>query len=200
MEETFKQTWWDKNLSQKFDEFKGWVGDFKSESKVFVRNYVKTKNYESIVDCGCGPATEFFGYKHDGYDINYLGVDSSTFIHNHITNNGVPAILSPIEKIELPDSSFDVSFSRHVMEHLPTFRFGLSELIRLANKEAINVWFIKPDSLEEKINYDGKENLFHNKYNRNDVETLLITNNKVASWRWEDVNDKEIALFIQVKF
>lgn len=197
-EELFKQTWWDKNLSEKFDEFKGWVGDFKAVSKVALRKYVSSKGFESIVDCGCGPATEYFGYKSDGYNINYMGVDSSEFIVDYVSKHGVPVTHSPIEKIDLPDSSYDVAYSRHVMEHLPTFRYGLSELIRLAKKEAINIWFIKPDQDPEKINYDIKENLFHNKYNKNDVEEFLKTIPKVKSWRWEEINHQENVLIIEV--
>lgn len=198
MKQVFQQTWWDKNLQTKLEEFKGWVGDHTEEAKVYVRKHVEANNYKSIVDCGCGPATEFFGYKEDEYNIEYLGVDSSNFLIEHNSSRGVPMTYSSIEDIQLPDSSYEVAFSRAVCEHLPTYKNAISELIRVASKEAINVWFIKPDTEEEKIVYDKENNLYHNKYNKNEVEELLKSNTKVKSWRWEEINNKESVLFIQV--
>lgn len=199
MAERFNQTWWDKNLSQKFEEFKGWVGDFNAESKVFTRNFVKQRNHKSIVDFGCGPATEYFGYKNDGYDISYMGVDSSWVLYSHITGQGVPAIHSPVEEVALPDSSFDVAFSRHVLEHLPTFRECLGEMIRVGKKEVVNVFFIEPTMEPEKIDFYEPDQLFHNRYNKKDVTEFCLSNPKVVSVHWIPINNKEIMLNLMLR-
>lgn len=197
-ENRFEQTWWDKNLGQKFNEFKSWIGDFTAESKVFVRNYVRLKDHKSLVDFGCGPATEFFGYKSDGYDIEYMGVDSSWILYSHGLERGVPILYSPVEEVALPDSSYDVAFSRHVLEHLPTFRECLGEMIRIGRKEAVNVFFIEPGSDPEKIDFYQPDQLFHNKYNKQDIEDFCRSNPKVKELRWERVNDKEVVLFLDL--
>ena len=196
--ERFKQTWWDSNLSKKFEEFKSWIGDYTAHSKVFVRQYVEGKQYKSIVDFGCGPATEFFGYKNDGYSITYIGVDSSEVLNKFITSQGVTAILAEIEEVPLPDSCTDVAFSRHVLEHLPTFRLALSEMIRIGEKEVINVFFIPPTNEFEKIDFHAPDQLYHNRYNRKEVEDFCKTNPKVKSLRWEKINEKEEILFLEL--
>jgi ubiquinone/menaquinone biosynthesis C-methylase UbiE len=199
MSERFKQTWWDKNLGQKFGEFKNWIGDSNAESKVFVRKYVADQGHKSLVDFGCGPATEFFGYKNDGYDINYTGVDSSWVLYSHITSQGVPSLYSPVEEVPLPSSSADVAFSRHVLEHLPTFRECLGEMIRIGKKEVINVFFIEPTEEAEKIDFYEPDQLYHNRYNKGDVEAFVNSNPKVESFRWVRITTKEVGLFITLK-
>lgn len=199
MTERFQQTWWDKNLAQKMGEFKSWVGDFNAESKVFVRNLVKTSGHKSIVDFGCGPATEYFGYKADGYDINYLGVDSSWVLYSHITSQGVPAIHSPVEEVALPDSSFDVAFSRHVLEHLPTYKECLSEMIRVGKKQVLNVFFIEPTLEPEKIDFYPPDQLYHNRYNKQDVIDFCKANPKVAEVTWTHINNKECLLTLTLR-
>lgn len=197
--ERFAQTWWDKNVGQKFGEFKSWIGDYTAESKVFVRNYVKAAGYKNIVDFGCGPATEYFGYKSDGYDIAYMGIDSSWVLYSHATSQGVPVLHSPVEEVPLPDSSFEVAFSRHVLEHLPTFRECLGEMIRVGQKEAINIFFIEPTEEAEKIDFYEPDQLFHNRYNKQDIETFLHANPKVESFSWVRANNKEVVLFMKLK-
>jgi SAM-dependent methyltransferase len=192
----FKQTWWDEHLKTRFEDFTGWVGDFTAESKVAMRKYIASKNYASILDCGCGPATEYFGYKADGYDIYYMGLDSSKFIIEFVKGRGVPILEGHIEEMpHVPSNAYDVAFSRHVLEHLPTFRLALGELIRVGREEAIHVFFIKPGD-EREIKYDEAENLYHNRYKKEDIEDFLRSHKKVTEWRWEDINDNECALFV----
>jgi len=199
MTERFNQTWWDKNLGQKFGEFKNWIGDFNAESKVFVRNHVRQQGYKTLADFGCGPATEYFGYKNDGYEIHYMGIDSSWVLYSHATSQGVPVLHSAVEEVPVPDSSFDVSFSRHVLEHLPTFRECLGEMIRTGKKEVINIFFIEPTEEAEKIDFFVPDQLYHNRYNKKDIESFCLANPKVLSLRWERVNTKETVLFLSLK-
>lgn len=199
--ELFKQVWWDKNLNLKYsiNDMVNWVGTTDVESKRFVRSYVESKRYKSIADFGCGPATEYFGYKNDGYEINYMGIDSSKVLHDFLIQQGVPALHNPVEKVTLDTSSYEVAFSRHVLEHLPTFRDCMSELIRVGSKEVINVFFKKPVDGVEIIDFSSEESLYHNKYSTKDIVDFCTTNPKVQSIHWHDLNEQEIVLFLQLK-
>jgi len=112
------QTWWNKNLSnpEMMKTFEGWIGDQNSVSKIFIRNYVKSKEYKSLVDVGCGIATEYDGYKNDNYDIKYTGVDSCTILVEKNKSRGVPMIESNCESIPVEDNTYEVSFSRHILK------------------------------------------------------------------------------------
>lgn len=193
----FKQTWWDLNLQSKMETFKSWIGDYNAESKVFIREYVKNNNYSSLADFGCGVATEFFGYKNDNYNIKYLGIDSSVILNKKNIELNVPMLLSDVNKTELNDNEYEVSFSRHVLEHQPTYKDSLTEMIRVASKEVIHVFFIKPE--KELINYDLDLNLYHNTYDKSEIEKFCLDNKKVKNIKWIDINNKECSLHIKLK-
>jgi ubiquinone/menaquinone biosynthesis C-methylase UbiE len=193
----FKQTWWDLNLENKMETFKSWIGDYNSESKKFIRQYVINNNYASLADFGCGVATEYFGYKNDNYNIKYLGIDSSSILNDKNTKVAVPMLFSDINETQLKDNEYEVSFSRHVLEHQPTYKDSLNEMIRVASKEVINIFFIKPD--KEKIDYNLNLNLYHNTYDKLEIESFCMNNKKVHSIEWLEINDKECSLHVKIK-
>ncbi len=197
MSEIFEQTWWQKNLDSKIEIFASWIGDYNSESKVLARNYISSKGYKSIVDCGCGLCTEYFGYKADNYVIDYVGVDATPKLVELAKSKGIDVRQGYIEKIPLPDNFAEVSYIRHIVEHLPSFEPAVKEAIRIASKEVIVIFFIKPDD-STIINFDPSERLYHNKYSKSDIERSLNENPKVKSFNWIDINQNEILLSIEV--
>ena len=112
--ENFKQTWWDNNLPNRFNEFNSWIGDKNAQSKVFCRKIIKEKKYKTLVDLGCGTATEYLAYKEEYPELEYLGVDSCKTLHDANVKLGVPMLLSDIMNTNLGENSFEVAFSRHV--------------------------------------------------------------------------------------
>jgi ubiquinone/menaquinone biosynthesis C-methylase UbiE len=196
--EDFKQTWWDENLETRFEEFESWVGGSDSTSKVFFRNYIKNKGYKSLIDIGCGNSTEYFAYKREYPEIEYIGVDSSEFLYNRNTSLGINMILAPGENTGLPDSHSAVVFSRHVLEHQPDFRPILNEMIRIADMEAIHVFFIIPGEAPEHIGYDPSQNLYHNRYNKSDIDDFISGIKKISSHEWIQISELEVALSIRI--
>lgn len=141
-------SWWNKNIETRMHDFKSWIGDFNQPSKTYCRNYIASKQYKSIIDAGCGLASDYFGFKGDQYNINYLGLDSCTYLINLNRTHSIPVIETELETdLPLSDSSYDCVYCREVLEHLPYYEKTLSEFIRIASKEVIVVFFIKP--LEE---------------------------------------------------
>ncbi len=195
LHDNWKQTWWDENLEQRFEEFESWVGPSGALSKAYFRTYIKNKEYKSLIDLGCGPATEFFAYEDEYPELKYVGVDSSKFLYRRNTGIGIPMILSEANNVSLPDGDSEVVFSRHVLEHQPTFKPVLTEMIRLAEKEAIHVFFLIP-GIGEIINYDPTQNLFHNVYDREEIEEFLKAQKDVESFSWIPLTKTEEALSI----
>ena len=193
----FNQTWWDNNLQNedRFNEYLGWLGDKESYSRVFILDNIKDLEIKSIVDFGCGPCVDYFALKDEGYEFEYLGVDSCVHLKEYNESRDIPFLNAPVEKTGLEDDSYELSYSRHLLEHLPTYKDVLKEMIRIANKYVVHIFFIKPSD-EEDINYWEEENLYHNHYNKTDIEKYLKRNKKVKSFEWIDITDKENALVI----
>jgi SAM-dependent methyltransferase len=198
MSEDFKQTWWDKYLATRFNDFESWVGDSTATSKAFFRSYVIGMEFKSLLDVGCGNATEYFAYQKEYPGLYYLGVDSSEFLFNRNGLLGIPMMKASGEDIPLPDNSFDVVFSRHVLEHQPSFKPVLSEMIRIARDEAIHVFFIIPKDTEI-IDYNQEENLYHNTFSKPDIEAYLKENESVESFIWTPIIEGETGLIIKKK-
>lgn len=195
----FKQTWWDDNLTDRYDEFASWIGDSNSSSKIFFRNYVKQKKYISLVDIGCGNATEFFAYQKEYPELKYTGVDSSRILNERNYKLGVPMVLASAENTRLASNFAEVSFSRHVLEHQPKFQPVLNEIIRLASNVAIHIFFIPPGDDSEHIGYDSSQNLYHNRYHKKDIEDYITSNYKVKNYEWINIENIESALIVHIK-
>lgn len=198
---TFIQTWWNDNINTHFNQFKMWVGDENVSSKVYSRQYIYNKKYKSILDLGCAHATMYTGFKNEYYPITYTGVDSCDMFIRENNAKGITSINADVRKVPLPDSSNDIVFSRHIIEHQPEFQEYLNETIRLAKKEALHIFFKCPGE-KEHILYDPVSNLYHNTYSRSAINTFLDSHPKVEKFFWVESlsNGSEDALHIIIKF
>ena len=85
-----EQTFWNNFMNdKKLKTFSDWVGDSEAESKVFFYNYIKNKNFKSILDMGCGNATISAGLKKNNIDsaIHYSYVLPKLKIFSKFTQN-----------------------------------------------------------------------------------------------------------------
>lgn len=181
--------WWNKNVEARMEDFKSWIGDFNYPSKIYCRQYVAKQGYKSIIDCGCGLATDYFGFKNDNYQIDYTGLDSCKYLVQLNANYGIHMIEAELEApLDIADNSYECVYCREVLEHLASYEITLSEFIRIANKEVLIVFFIKPDDSEE-INYWDAEDLYHNKYEKEKLETFIRSIPKVEKLFWSEVDD-----------
>lgn len=193
-------SWWNKNIENRIDDFKSWVGSYDKPAKKMIRNHVIEKKYKSILDCGCGLASEYYGYKNDDYKIRYVGMDSCDKFVEINSESGIKMIKAELEEnFNIVDNSYDCVFCKDVLEHLKDYKNTLSEMIRVAKKEVIVGWFIKPINDEERINYWDQEDLYHNEYNINELESFIKENEKVLSFEWVNVDNKEFNLHIYLK-
>jgi len=198
-----KQTWWDNNLTTNMNKFLGWVGESNAESKVFFRNVIKTSQiqFKNCLDIGCGPATEYLGFQQDNIDIEYTGVDSSVILNNINVEKGIPMIQAEGHSIPVSDSSYDLVFSRHVLEHQLSFEPILEEMIRISSMMVAHTFFIKPEDQPQELIWrkSEKDNLYHTRYNIKDFENFLNSNIKVDRFEWREINSKENILLVWIK-
>jgi len=179
------ENWWNTNLPNDLTNFAQAIGDHTAPSKIHVRKYVISKGYKSILDAGCGLCSEFEGYKKDGYEINYFGIDFCDYLIELAKSKAIPVMKSSIEEISIQNDCFEVVYGRHILEHQSHYLRPLNEFLRIAQKEVIIVFFIWPQ--DERLSYDPKNNLYNNQYALKDIVYSLLENPKVKSVEFERV-------------
>lgn len=193
-------TWWNNKIKNNMAVFESWIGDDNRPTKLHCRKYVISKGYKSIIDCGCGIATEYYGYQKDHYDIQYTGLDSCTHLIEKNKRHGINMVEAELEKdLPLADNSYECVYCRGVIEHLSYYEKAISEFIRIGTREVLIGWFIKPDEKEDQINYWAEEDLYHNKYNMHKLEKFILQHLKVKSISWDNIDEKENVLHIMLK-
>lgn len=180
-----KQTWWDKEIKNQFEDFKSWVGGPQAYSKKNMRNYILKKKYKSIIDIGCGMCDDYFVYKQLDSDIEWLGVDSSKFLIN-ARDPAIPVLNREAHDTNFDDNQFEVAYARHVLEHQKSYKPILTEMVRIAEKMVIHIFFIPPRD-KEIINWQKETNLYHNTFTRKEIEEFLYAIDKVESVSWVNV-------------
>lgn len=188
-----QKKWWDKNLKRVQGEFSSWIGDERAETKMIASKYIVTKDFSSVLDVGCADCSFSKSLNINFFKGKYQGVDISEYWSLFSDYKRIHADIEDLSIIK--DESYDVVFVRHLLEHCPTFQKGLSEVLRVAIKEVIIVFFNKPGD-EEVIrdNVDGQI-VYSNFYSKDKIEKFL-RKMEVKSWNWEDIGTESI-LYIQ---
>ncbi len=194
-------TWWNKNIpGQRLEEFKSWLTDGHQSDRKYCRSHIAKQEYKTFLDVGCGIAVEYFGFKDDNYPIEYTGLDSCNFLIDLNRSKGIQMIEAELDSpLPIEDGSYDCVYAREIIEHLQYHRRTLDELIRVAKKEVIVTWFIRPNHEPEDIRYRADEDLYHNQYNIDNLEKFVLSNDRVESVTWHEPNEKHIVLHIKLK-
>lgn len=98
---------------------------------------------ETVLDAGCGEGVLSWylaerGAQVTAVDISKPNIENArAFLKKKGVLDRVTVLLGDAESLPFPDASFDWVVSSHVLEHLPDFEKGLSEIRRVAKKKAI---------------------------------------------------------------
>lgn len=195
------ERWWDTNVDSMMPQFTQWFGDMSSLSRIQARRHIKKEQYKTVLDVACSLGTDFWGFQQDGINIAYLGMDVSPKFVELAQSKHIPVIQGNIEDIQCKDSSFEVCYVRHILEHLPYYEKAITELIRIARSEVLIVFFIRPsDSFDSfSVSLDHNSTLYYNCYNTAKLIEFVFNNSKVDSVEWEGVDGNEIILHIYLK-
>ncbi len=161
---------------------------------------------DSILDYGSGSATTFEALKKEFPDVKlqYRGLDvieKNTIWCQENFSDGDFKFNPTIHKIDEPDQSWDLVYSRHVVDHMESFEKAMDEHCRVAKKFVVVVfWVPLSEGEEHQIKHivdQGKvyENEYTNQYSRKKVEGWLLakTNN---GWRVKEFTE---GIGVQVK-
>lgn len=169
-----------------------------SLSRKKVREYVVSQGYKSILDVPCGLGTDYLEMRKLSTIIEYYGIDITQNFVDYCKKLGMNTTQGSINDIPFLNSSVDVVYCRHILEHLNYYEKAISEVIRVAHKEAIIIFFIKPVNNKETIEYHFL-NFYNNQYDKRKMERYIFSHKKVDFLYWEHISDKEVILYITLK-
>lgn len=123
----------------------------RSQSPYCLRRYAHQRQYQSILnnvqpgttvlDAGCGEGVLAIMMAKKGAKVSACDISEPNIMaaKQAAQEAGVEInfFQADSEKIDLPDNSFDLVVSSHVLEHLDDFDQGLRELMRLTKKMAV---------------------------------------------------------------
>jgi len=114
-------TWWNKNIhnnsNNRKNDFSSWLKDHNQDNRIYCRKHIAQKGYKSILDCGCGLAVEYYGFKSDNYEINYTGLDSCTYLVESNKLLGINMIEAELEKkLPIEDNAYECIYARAIIK------------------------------------------------------------------------------------
>ena len=190
------EKWWEYKCRDErvLEQFKAWQGDENAVTRILARLHIMNKRYKSVLDIPCGLCVDYEALKRNLPDLEYLGVDITPLFVSKAAQQGIPVLQGRIQEIPCGDSSFEVVYARHILEHLDTYELAIKEMVRVAQKEVMIIFFTKP---EERANdqvgiipVNGYP-LYHNRYSKARMETFLRSLPKVKNFSWQEVKNKE---------
>ena len=186
--------WWEDNLSipERHKEFSGWLEDSDMSSRTEIFNLIELKKINNVLEIGPGIFTDYNIFFSKKENIQYSSIDITKKIVDSAKKMGINCEQSSVENIIYPDSSFELVYCRHVMEHLDYYTLALEEMIRVSNKHICIIFWLLNDN-DDIINYNGNLKLYHNNYSKTKIENLLIEKN--LSFEWLNSNNDKL-LFI----
>ncbi len=198
------EQWWEQTLEDKvsLETFRDWLGNAQAPSRKTFRNYIKERGYTSMLDAACGLCIDYWGIQNEEIAIKYTGLDVTERLVSANCTNGVNVVLGSIESIPFEDGAFELTYGRHILEHLEGFETALDELIRCASKEALVTFFLIPSARTHNTISVGLDNgypIYHNVYSKWRIERHIENNPKVDHYRWERVGDREEYLHVHIK-
>lgn len=144
---------------------------------------------ESLLDVGCGSGTTYECIKthFPEKEIKYKGVDAVAKHIEWCQKTWPEAEWQQENAIHLKEMphTWDTVWSRHVVDHLPSFEVALTEFLRVAKKRIIVIlWFSFSGSGKHEISqvhYDKDYVEFLNTYGKQPVIDFL---NKQTGWKY----------------
>lgn len=155
------------------------------EERQKIRDELRKFDVSSVLDCGCGPCTEYLGYQQNGRlsCVQYVGIDRSQRMLETARKrfSGVVLLKADLEQLPFVDKSFDAVVLRHVLEHQPEgYKKAVVEAVRVSRQCVIVDFFHTPLALPS-LFITGRGGYANNWYNKKEFETFLDSLN-ISNW------------------
>jgi ubiquinone/menaquinone biosynthesis C-methylase UbiE len=147
--------WWEDNLSipERHKEFSGWLEDSDMSSRTELFNQIESKKINNVLEIGPGIFTDYNIFFSKKENIQYSSIDITKKIVDSAKKMGINCEQSSVENIIYPDSSFELVYCRHVMEHLDYYALALEEMIRVSSKHICIIFWLLNDNEDKQIQH-----------------------------------------------
>lgn len=191
------EQWWLDCFDRCSEDMLTTFGNMSALSREYVRNHVINEEYSSVLDVGCGYYMDFFAYRSMEKNISYRGLDIVPYFVALGKTMKANIDHGSAEQMPYEDNSFDIVYARHLVEHFPSYKAVLSELVRCAKKEIVVVFSGK------RPQYGGSRiSPPYFVYQKNAIEKFLynlsLEGKKIKNCFWKRIGVKEKALHIKL--
>lgn len=185
--------WWSKNIEKgsRDQEFTKWLETSDEGSRKFLYNFVENNSITEVLEGGPGIFLDYFKFFSQKPQISYTVVDITPSIVQKGVELGVKCAHQSLEDLQFKDNAFELTYCRHVFEHLDHYTHALEEMIRVSRKFVVVIfWLLETESEEDTIKFDSSEKLYHNRYSQKKLEHYL--NLKQLKYFWEFTEEDKI--------
>lgn len=168
--------WWDQASKNNIKRVVDRLSLPNDRERLEINKILKSHEVESVLDVGCGPATEYLSFQQEDClnRIEYTGLDRSQTMLDVAQERfpGLATVRGDVESLPFGRGSYDAVIIKHVLEHQPEgFKKTITEAARVARKYVIIDFFHALLPITIKIN--DARGYANNWYCRKDFESFL---------------------------
>ncbi|MBI2650271.1 class I SAM-dependent methyltransferase [Candidatus Woesearchaeota archaeon] len=167
--------YWDVANSDNLANLVNRLSNPNNRERQVIRELLQREHPFTLLDAGCGVATELSSYRIGNIKVNYVGLDKSSYMIAKAKKGypGAKFVRGEVESLPFPDDSFDVVVLRHVLEHLENYKTAVKEALRVSREIIIIDFFhrLLPFGLSWKI-WD-KDGYWNNWYSKTEFVRFL---------------------------
>lgn len=188
----YYERWWQENHATRGDDLRRWLVESDTSSRAAVAEIADTlaasgRDRLTVLECGPGVYVDADTIWRDRPAVRYAAIDVTPAIVADGTAKGLDVRIGSVEAIPYPARSFDLVYCRHVLEHLPSYRQALTEMIKVASRVAVAVfWRLDTEAETDVILWNTVEDVpdtFHNMYAQKAVTAWLDSVGVAHTWR-----------------
>lgn len=200
----YYERWWQENYTTRGDDLRSWLFGSDTSSRAAVAEIADTLAAEIgyrvlLLECGPGVYVDADTIWRGRKTVKYAAIDVTPAIVQDGLARGYRVSLGSIEAIPHGSSTADLVYCRHVLEHLPSYRQAIAEMLRVAELVAVAVfWRLDTEAETDVILWNTVEDVpdtFHNMYSQKAISAYLDGLGVAYTWRqtaqdWVLIMDK----------
>lgn len=186
---TIVPNWWTNNNQPVGQDFLTWnnLAASRQHTRKLITDWATAGEIKSVLEVAFGGLHEFRALQAPltAAGVTYAGVDWTAHFVAHAQKEFPGHRWTQGDVVRgLCVEPADLVYSQHMLEHIPALEPAFSNMLRLAKKKLINIFFIAPKPFPdyEVVNW-RKYPLYHNTYSIGHVEHVCKANGFTAQWK-----------------